>query len=332
MNDGVKLLMPIQRRHVAGSVASAVMILLILRVSSRDPAESTLKVDSAPKLRPMAVALSISGQARGSMSRFATQLHMHVINPAAQQALFDALIWLQDAAAERQLQGLLCSGRAMHRCLTRQEALMTRPPLPAAMFDESASISAMHDPATYGSAWVQGMSENTLRMFHKLRGVEYLRIQVLAAGSADHDWVLRIRPDLELTQAIELPPAPPHASKTLIYVPWLCEGERLLTDQLLLLPGQTEAPTRLASLYEPSHLREAISASDPPTMYPERLVWHALLASGRPSADALHPVYGVALMANGVGLDLRLMGTTESEPFRDAYAKLKRDYPGCFRD
>ena len=85
------------------------------------------------------MAVAIDQWAGKVVSRFATQLHMHVINPATQQALLTPNV-AAGCCHRRQLQGF-CAQGGTHRCLTRQEALMTRPPLPAAMFDERLDFS-----------------------------------------------------------------------------------------------------------------------------------------------------------------------------------------------
>jgi hypothetical protein len=82
---------------------------------------------------------------------------------------------------------------------------------------------------------------------------------------------------------------------------------------MLLSPA---ASARLATLYEPSVLRKTMSLSSPPSLYPERLVWKLLTTAYTvtplPSAPEHH-----LLAADGIE--------------RDAYAKLKRDFPSCFR-
>ena len=157
--------------------------------------------------------------------------------------------------------------------------------------------------------WAGNMTTNTLRMLFKIRGIEEMRRQSLATGSTAHDWVLRVRPDLELLSPLELPPPAPDV----VYVPWTCTDSALVFDQFLLLPSDA-AISHLGTLYEPSRLVEVARRSTPPSLYPERLMHHAL------NTIAVHPWPGNA--------HLRLVGGN-GEP-RDAYAKLRADFASCF--
>ena len=73
-----------------------------------------------------------------------------------------------------------------------------------------------------------------------------------------------------------------------------------------------------------------LHANRPPGhRYPERVIWHALMANNR-DGDSRRARYGVDHFAGGAQLDLRLLGASTAEPSRDALAKLRRDYPRCF--
>lgn len=300
-----------------------------------------------------AFAISVSGASRSPavLKSFASSLLRHVIRPASTTYGFHALVWMQDSDAEMMLCNMLDADVTL--CLTRQMAVMTLPSGSKGEQDEAAAIAADHSKEAYGAAWIEDMSFNTLRMLHKLRGVEYLRERALAtatdgsAAAAGHMWVLRVRPDIELHSPLPLPP-PPHPRKLAaddthesggggdgeltpavsatafdaaarqrhsnVLMPWLCHAEELCSDQWMLLSPAASA--RLATLYEPSVLRKTMSLSSPPSLYPERLVWKRLTTAYTvtplPSAPEHH-----LLAADGIE--------------RDAYAKLKRDFPSCFR-
>ena len=315
------------------------------------------RLDASGSALP-AFAISVSGASRSpaALKSFASSLLCHVIRPASTTYGFHALVWMQDSDAEMMLCNLLDADVTL--CLTRQMAVMTLrgDPLPSGSKgaqDEAAAIAADHSKEAYGAAWIEDMSFNTLRMLHKLRGVEYLRERALAAATdgsvaGGHLWVLRVRPDLVLHSRLPLPP-PPHPrklaaddmhegrgggngeltpavsatafdatarqlhSKVPVLTPWLCHAEELCSDQWMLLSPAASA--HLATLYEPSVLRQTMSLSSPPSLYPERLVWKLLAAysvTPLPSAPEHH-----LLAADGIE--------------RDAYAKLKRDFPSCFR-
>jgi hypothetical protein len=154
-----------------------------------------------------------------------------------------------------------------------------------------------------------------------------LRVRSLArlGDDAHHDWVLRVRPDLELLAPLALPPWAQSVLTAVAvadidagsFAAWSCESSQLASDQLLLLramPARASAAAVLGALYEPSRLDEATRRSQPPTTYPERLVWHAL--------DGM-----LARAAWPGGAHVRLVGSGGEE--RDAYAKLKAAYPRC---
>ena len=158
---------------------------------------------------------------------------------------------------------------------------------------------------------------------------------------------LAVRPDLELPGALVLPDLPREQSgrgaaaaaltasgADVAYVPWRCRKHRLVSDQLMLLPakatrrGGRTPPSRLADAYEPRTLqRYAWDAASPSSLYPERLAWHAL--EGLELRLLRGGATGVSLLAEGpahaLGSGTRLMR-------RDAYAKLRADFPGCFAD
>ena len=95
---------------------------------------------------------------------------------------------------------------------------------------------------------------------------------------------------------------------------WLCPRSRLSSDQLLLLPIPGGS-SLLASLYLPEELRAASGRSQPPSLYPERLV-HVHIEGGG---------YRWRLWA---GASASLLGAGGER--RDPYAKLRADFPSCF--
>lgn len=232
---------------------------------------------------------------------------------------------MNDDDAEEKLKRLLV-GAITGVWVTRAEALLSD--------NEDADIEREHSPTSYGAAWDPQVTPNTLRMLHKLRGVERLRVNAIARQAThEHEYVLRVRPDLELLAPLALPPwldLPAHAAATTpppvtaAAVPWMCEHARLASDQLLLLPGDSVA-RRLGALYEPGQLARVLRATPADeaarALYPERILWHAL--RGREGdTDGAPPV------AWPGGVTLQLM-SGEGSP-RDAYAKLRRDFPECF--
>ena len=230
-----------------------------------------------------------------------------------------------------------------HSCLTRA------PPVHRSCWHWPTSVHARR-------ARVQNMSLNTLRMLRKLAGAELLRqtIQARQPAAARHTLVVRMRPDLLLLGRPELLPHLSWGSRDL-WLPWLCHGERLANDQMLV--GSPAAMAHLAQLWEPDVMRRC--AFEPPrspkqpapphtagchrlpsfirrsdvcapycgqalleatrtagTMYPERLVYVHLVTAG----FSLHerPVRTLLLGADA-----------DVARARDPLAKLRRDFPHC---
>jgi len=242
------------------------------------------------------------------------------IRPAT-SARFDVFLWLQETDAELLLASLLANEPAVRSCISRHEVLRQN-------VDEATAIVADHSPSRYGAAWRADTTPNTLRMLHKLRGVEQLRRATLASlgDGAQHAWVLRVRPDLELLEPLPLPPfADADAAAAAVVVPWECPRSQLLSDQLLLLRatdealGGASAAERLGALYEPGTLLEASRRSAPPSLYPERIAWHALRGLTRRTWPG---------GSGGGPPRLQLVGARGEA--RDAYAKLAEAFPECF--
>jgi len=290
------------------------------------------------------VAIEVSGAPRGQeagLRRFAASLLEHIVKPThhAHGTVFDAFLWLQDDAAEAFLHRLLVNEPSVLFCTSRSEALSRYTAHAGGAWlrqdaqpeDEAAAIMHEHPPSQYGYAWHAERSFNTLRMLHKLRGVERLRSgSARSSDNGGHQWVLRIRPDLELTSPLPLPLVA-FATAVQVFAAWICEDKQLVSDQLLLLPARPDTTDgdnansplspldRLAQLYEPEHLLQTSARSVPPSLYPERLFWHAL---HRSQSIELHPWHGA-------GFDsVRLIGADGSA--RNAYAKLQADFPSCF--
>lgn len=253
----------------------------------------------------MTVALSISGSSRSplALQHFADALVLQFIRPALHTHEFDSFVWLGEDVAEK----LLCQRLESHvrRCASRIEAFRKSSELAV---DETAAIARDHAPPMYANAWRDNTTVNTIRMLWKLRGVERVRrLMTLGTSRYEYDWVLRVRPDLELLSPLMLPPPAP-----IVYVPWRCESSQLVFDQLLLLPGGAEA--RLAALYSPKALALTARQSEPPSLYPERLFHHAL--------------QGLELREWPGGAPSRLVAANGDA--RDAYGKLRADFPACF--
>lgn len=199
-----------------GLAIAFVLVVITLQAGSK----GEIKTSPAPKTHHViAVALLISGASRGPavLRRFAASLQHNVIQPFKQQsATIHAFVWLQDAAAEQTLCHLLVAHRDRgldQPCITRDSALreaaqatrrvsLQPPPGSRSAADEMATVAADHPPSAYPpSAWRSDRSPNTLRMLHKWRGVEWLRLRTLAEQDATtpssrgvaghHDWVLR---------------------------------------------------------------------------------------------------------------------------------------------
>ena len=290
--------------------SGAAALFLVLRP---DPSPTKLQQRAAHTPTTPAVAVCISGASRGpeSLDRFAVALVAQLRPPANTE--MQAFIWLADAASEQRLERLLRESRRFGAIYTRlrdEAAGSTR-------LSEAEDIAAAHPAAAFGDAWRPSMTPNTLRMLFKWRGVEGMR----AVSGVRHALVLLIRPDLELREALVLPSA--YALGRAAVGGWLCDAERLASDQLLLLTD--EGARRLGGLYEPAALRAALGASKPPSMYPERLVYEALRAApgfelrAWSAADAAAPPAAVRAPASA------LLGATAPLD-RDPYAKLRADF------
>ena len=310
------------RRRCA--LLSICVVLLWLLVWNR---QGSLPSMSSPE--QLLIAIEVSGAARGdeALRRFSSSLLEYFILPERRRASFDMFLWLQDDAAEELLHSLLTAKRgAVRHCTSRRRAMLQ---LRTGPFDEASDIATDHPSADFGNAWRADMSFNTLRMLHKLRGAAWLRLH--ASGDAKYIWVLRIRPDIELQTLLPLPVVRPPPRVAL--VPWRCHSESLLTDQLLLLSaidtdsgaatgaGGSAAAVTSATMLGPigdmwQQVRQLSSASQPPTLYPERLVWHALrhwdVRQWLPESE-------LSFVLVGPGSDTR-----------DPLAKLRADYPRCF--
>jgi hypothetical protein len=328
----------------AASLAMALLLIVLLLLGSPAPIisfSSTLPV----------IAIDVSGVSRSSTvnHRFAESLAVHLTRPAAPPARFEAFLWLQDDAAEYELEQLLVAEVAL--CVTRSKTLAQLtdrlagepPPGSGSAQAEGATIAADHPLAAPAakSVWRADTSANTLHMLHKLRGVEWLRRHTIREGvaSARHAFIIRLRPDLELQERLELPPSLLGSAPLAIganagrrvYVPWLCQQQRLCFDQLLLLPP--EAAALLGELYEPELLGRTIARSSPPSdgFYPERLIWHALEGAGfevTPLPARLRGIHSQSDEHEAPNVGLVLMAADGVR--RDPLAKLARDFPACF--
>jgi hypothetical protein len=304
---------------------------------------------------PVVVALEISGFAKGGTwqgEQFCDSLFRKLTFAA--DVTFEVFIWLQNDEAEQLYKHALLNsigGSRVRLCHTRGEVLAALPTPVADIFDdETESIARQHAPESYGVAWVPKGTPSWLRMLFKLRGVEWMRTHSLASrqDAVPHTWVLRVRPDLTLEHPFEVP-----TSVTDVWVPWRSEAESLLDDQLLLMPAGSAAPALLAGMcprlihtrcthsplhpctlltvacgitcgtgmYESDWLHAAAAASTPPTLYPERIMWQAMYGGEAPP--------GTQLM--GAAFDARLLGC-EGEVPRDAFGKLKSDFPHAFEE
>ena len=305
---------PSRRRCVTITIC---VVLLWLLVRSRRT--SSTSVASSQQLF---VAIEVSGAARGdeALRRFSSALLRNFILPARPRVSFDVFLWLQDDAAEERLHTLLVAeSNAVRRCSSRRKAILQ---LRSGPFDEMSDIAADHPPAEFGAAWRADMSFNTLRMLHKLQGAAWLRRHA-SSGDAAFTWILRIRPDLELQSLLPLPELPPLPRVAL--VPWLCHSDSLVTDQLLLLSGaavggaaaESSSPSPLGPVGGMwRRVRQLSVASQPPTLYPERLMWHTLRGW---DVRQWPPDRELAFVLVGPG-----------SAARDPLAKLRADYPHCF--
>lgn len=295
------------RLILAAIAASALLLLLRAR-----PESTATPVYRPAAVHAPAVAICISGASRGpeSLRRFTSALTAHLRPPRGYE--LHAFVWLQDAASELDLERLLVAGGRM--ALVRRGGVDGR--------SEAEDIASDHPPRRYGAAFLPSMTPNTLRMLHKIRAVERLREQ----SGTHHALVLRIRPDLELRSALELP-SPYALGPRTVLCAWICDAEQLASDQLLLLPG-ADAARRLGSLYDPATLSHVVGLSSPPSLYPERLVHHALTPSyvlrAWPPPSGAQPTIAAARGARP--LIATLLGAS-AERDRDPLAKLRDDFP-----
>ena len=317
-------------RHRGGRARACVLtsaLVLAAALLALHPGVIKREVQRQVLARAPLIAISISGAARGpdALRRFADGLLRHVVLPARPHLDFEAFAWLQDDESEALLESLLCSNgatTAIRRCLSRR----SQRPAPT-QEDEATTIAREHPPAAYDErAWSDAVTPNTLKMLYKLRAVERLRLHHTMPSEAPSH-ILRIRPDLELQATLPLPP--PVEAAEAVLTPWLCTRAQLSSDQLLLLPVSSGASAALAGLYETAMLRRAMGQSDPPSLYPERLVYHALRGHGLriwqvSDGPALHE-----LGAGGAPRHPGLVLIGADGGVRDPYAKLKRDFPDC---
>ena len=254
------------------------------------------------------------------LARFVHGLDAYLLQSQTPNRRFEAFVWLQADEDEAQLKRLLAP--LVPLCVLRSESTLAE----ADARHESTAISTDHDETRYGKAWRHTDTLNTLRMLYKLRGVERLRLSTLTKlRLPPHEFILRIRPDIELLEGIPLPPWAYELSggdAPGVYTPWACDMQQadLINDQLLLMTP--EAAKRLAAQYEPSRVKAASTDADMRGLYPERLVSHAF--------DGLR----IRLWPQLGGAPLpktryyRLVGA--SGEGRDPYAKLASDWPACF--
>ena len=254
------------------------------------------------------VAVCISGASRGpaTLRAFAAALETHLMEPArrAHNARFELFGWLQDdPAAERLLAQLLPS------VVTRRTVGTALPPELA--LDEDTAIRTEHGHvASVGPLTGSVNLTNTLRMLRKMRGCEWLRQRQQARSVQPHALVVRIRPDLLLLEPLSLPlDAPPPPDRAWA---WHCAEQRVASDQLLV--GGPALAVRVGELYLPAALRAATERSQPPSTYPERLVWQHLVQ-----------VHGFRLQP----LPSRTALVADSGGARAPLAKLRRDFPSA---
>ena len=145
------------RRAVLLCLAALIALWMLLPGSPAPAALALQRPHGAPAL-PDIVAIEVSGASRGSLvlRRFASALLRHAIRPARPSLIFEAFIWLDDAAAEAYLCSLLAAD--VTKCVTRSGtawAMKER--------GESEAIASDHDPLAYGAAWSPQTTPNTLR-------------------------------------------------------------------------------------------------------------------------------------------------------------------------
>ena len=286
--------------------AAAILLFLLHRQPSAEiavrPAETALK---------RRVAICISGASRGdaALAAFAAALRTNLLEYQSAAHNFELYAWLESPPAEAQLLKLLAPRTVSTRASVVVPPLLRQP--------EDAAIAADHHGGRASARADAGGTNrlNTLRMLYKLRGVEYLRRK----ASSAHDLVLRIRPDLELLAPLTLPPAHEQLE---VWMAWRCDDDEVASDQLLITTPAAAA--ELAALYEPDVLDRAVSRSVPPSMYPERLVYQHLCQNDRSTVGAL-----AGVRVRLAGCEGEACGEHEVTP-RDAFAKLRRDFPGCF--
>ena len=222
----------------------------------------------------------------------------------AHNARFELFGWLQDDdAAELLLAQLLPT------VVTRRTVGIALPP--ELVLDEDTAIRTEHGHVASVGPLADGVNlTNTLRMLRKMRGCEWLRQRQQARSVQPHALVVRIRPDLLLLEPLSLPlDAPPPPDRAWA---WHCAAQRVASDQLLV--GGPALAAKVGELYLPAALRAATERSQPPSTYPERLVWqHLVQAHG----FQLQPLPSrTALVADSVGA-------------RAPLAKLRRDFPSA---
>ena len=296
--------------------------LLLFSSLQRTVVELPLKVD---RPLPLVVAVCVSGATRGPESLRASiaALRENLLVPAKQMhgARISVFGWLQDSAAEQLFEELL---RGEPVVLTRRMVHHILPPELA--LNEATALRVDHGPlidsqridsqtpAAHGVNFT-----NTLRMLRKIRGCEWLRAYHQHQQAEPHTLVVRIRPDLLLLEPLPLPlPLPPLPLEQPLprgrAWGWHCAAQEVTTDQLLV--GAPPLSARLGELYLPDALRAAMARSQPPTAYPERLVWQHLRASGYELHPLPHGTPRTALVSDGGGA-------------RSPLAKLARDFPSA---
>ena len=275
----------------------------------------------------LTVALAISGYAAHAavIRQFVASLSSNVLQPSYTIA-FDAVVWLQDEPAELAMCKLLVATRRFRAVRTRSEHLHQLP----AIYSEREEAVVQREYDRLPRASLLPGTFNTLRMLFKMAGVEVLRAlpptsEDVSAWSSDHDFVLRMRPDLMLFGPLHVPPPlmdGARASKlglepSAILVPWACPGSQLLFDQFQLL--RHDQARRLSLLAAPGAIASLANWSLPPSTYPERMVWHAMARAGIPYARADFPQTALLVFD-------KVSGTLK---VRDSYGKLRVDFPEC---
>jgi hypothetical protein len=291
------------------SAFAAALLPLILINMTRIISETT-----------MTIALCISGFARShaTQERFSQSLKTHIMEPTA--AFFHVFIWLQDESSENHLLQTLHQTPRVSLILTRNQSVgsLSRVREANLLVLVSSLLSSSEDEIV-GREYAQlprssllPGTNNTLRMLHKLAGVEALRMAAERLH-APKSFVLRLRPDLILHSVFVFPPAGTEGETLTARVPWMCPGAALAFDQIFLL-----SPTgarRLALLADERRVVKAATLSDPPSTYPERLVWH-MAHSEAGLQFSVMPMPGLSLAVDDRGV-------------RDPYAKLRHDFPDC---